>query len=348
MTFRDLLIAIGDYLRYFLRRWYWLVLGVALGVGYFVYTAKTTAPTYVAELSFLLNENKQSGIGASAILGSLGLGGGDGSTNTSAKMLQLAKSRRVLTEVLFDTVQLAGDRDLIANHMLDLYRTDLGWDEREELASFRFTDVTVAPEDRVANSVLKGLYGTLIKRDDGLLEVTSDDLSGMFTIKTVTLSPQMSIDLAEGVYQHLSDYYVTSTVADKRKTLDLLTHRADSIQTELEGKEVQLAATQDRSLGIPLRRGSVREQRLSREILILSTMYAEVVKNQEAAAFLLANQRPLFNLVDAPVEPLRTNRESIVMAVILGVLTGLLTVGTLLFVVKLVKDTLHPEPTTSA
>jgi len=118
----------------------------------------------------------------------------------------------------------------------------------------------------------------------------------------------------------------------------MLEERADSVKLELAAAEARLARFEDRSSNILLRQNIIRGQELNRQVLILSTLYAEVVKNKETAAFLLANEKPAFNLIDAPLEPLNKTTESWVSALVIGGLLGVILTGIVLFFTKLVRD----------
>ena len=51
-------------------------------------------------------------------------------------------------------------------------------------------------------------------------------------------------------------------------------------------------------------------------------MYGEIIKNKETSAFLLANEKPAFNLIDGPLAPLEAIGESWIKALVIGVLIG--------------------------
>lgn len=339
LTLKELILAIQDYARYFLRKWYWFVLGALVLGGVFFWNAYKAPVNYAAPLTFMLNQEKEASVGAGAILGSLGLGGGgDGGGNTSLKLLELGKSRQVLGRVLFDSATVDGKTQLIADHLIDIYGYHQEWEESEALKGFYFGDEMPTTDDRTGNRVFKSLHNRLVSEENGLMKMTVNELSGLFDLRVKTLRPELSIVLTEGIYSQLSEYFVTASVSGKEKTLRQLRERADSVKTELGVTEARLARFQDRSSRVPLRQETVRGQELNRQVLILSTMYAEIVKNRETAAFLLASEKPAFNLIDGPLEPLRPSRESWSSALIMGGLLGGVLMGIILFFTKLVRD----------
>lgn len=340
LTLKELILAIQDYTRYFLRKWFWFVLGAVVVGGLFFYIAFTEPVVYPAPLTFVMNNEQNKGVGAGAILGSLGLGKDDGG-GKAMQLLEMAKSRRLLGKVLFDSVTVDGKHQFVADHLIELYDYHTRWEDSEQKAGFLFEGVQPAPNDRVANSIFKDLHVLLINEEDGLLMATVDESSGVFEIRTATIQPELSIYITEGVYQALKDYFIKSITSGKQQTVEQLRLRADSIRQELIRAEALLARFQDKSRTITLRSNSSEGIRLQREVLILSSMYAEIVKNRETAAFLLANERPAFSVIDGPLEPLRAKRESLVRAVGIGAMLGVLLLGAILFFTKFVSDALR-------
>jgi hypothetical protein len=340
LTLKELVLAVQEYFYFFLSKWYWFVLGGLIVGGGFCYYAYSTPSVYTAPLTFMLNDEKEASIGAGAILGSLGLGGGGkgGGGSKVNKLLELGKSRKVLSRVLFDSVAINGNRKLLADHIIDIYGYHDNWQDSELLKGFYFGDGIPAPDDPVGNNAFKQLYNKLVTDDEGLLELEVDEFSGLFDLRANTLHPELSVALATGTYARLSEYFITASVSGKEETLAQLEERADSVKIELAKAEGVLARFEDRSSQVLLRKNTIRGQELNRTVLILSTMYAEILKNKETAAFLLANEKPAFNLIDAPLEPLAQTKESRIFALIIGGLLGVILTGIILFFTKLVRD----------
>lgn len=338
LTLKELILAIQDYFRYFLRKWYWLALGGLIVGSLFFYSAFTEPVTFSAPLTFMMNNEKESSIGAGAILGSLGLGGGGGEANSAMTLLEMAQSRQLLGKVLFDSARVEDKGDLIANHLIQLYDYHKQWEESEQLNSFLFRNGMPLPTDRVENSVFKQLYALLIRKDEGLFTASIDENSGVFSLQTTTVHPELSIAITERVYRELKSHYIQATTSGKKLTLEQLRLRADSVQTELNLAEGRLARFQDRSGTITLRSNTAEGTRLNREVMILSTMYAEIVKNRETSAFLLAIEKPVFNIIDGPLEPLFPIKKSVLFWLVMGFFIGIVAVLLFLYFSKLVNN----------
>lgn len=343
LTLKELILALAEYLRYFLRKWYWFLLGAVLIGGLFFYAAYTKSVYYSAPLTFLLNNDKEQSIGAGALLGSLGLSNSDKGGGKVAKLLELSKSRQVVGRVLFDSATVEGESRLIANHLINFYGYHEQWRENERLANFWFDVGQPRKEDHIGNQVFKSLYRRVIQEDEGVLSVSVDEVSGMLTLVAMTPKPELSIAIAEKAYAELTGYFVNASVSSKEESLRLLTLRADSVETALATMESRLARFQDRIAGIPLQQERIKGQQLQREVAILSTMYGEIIKNRETAAFLLENEKPGFELVDGPLQPLSANRVDWKRKVLIGITLGLLLTGILLFFSKLIFDAMRDD-----
>jgi hypothetical protein len=339
LTLKEFILVIQEYFVYFLQKWYWVVLGALVVGGIFFYNAYTTPVNYDASLTFMMNNDKGGGIGAGAILGSLGLGGGEG--GKASKLLQLGKSRKVLGKVLFDSAMINGKTQLVADHIIDIYDYDQDWEENAQLKGFRFGEGMPLKSNVVGNEVFKILYRKMIDEDEGLISLSIDESSGLSDLRANSLDPELSVVLVNQIFKELSEYFVATSISGKQETLAQLSERADSVKIELGIVEARLARFEDRSSQIFLRQNTVKGRELNRQVFILSAMYGEIMKNKETAAFLLANEKPAFNLIDAPLLPLRAIKESLVRALIIGGLLGGVLTTMVLFFVKLIREAVN-------
>jgi hypothetical protein len=341
LTLKELVLALREYFAYFLRKWYWIVLGgLSLGALFFL-NAYTAPVNYAAPLTFMLNDDKGPSLGAGAILGSLGLGGGEGGGGKAGKLLELGKSRKVLGKILFDSALIDGKTQLVADHIIDIYNYHEAWEESDSLRGFRFGAGMPANNDVSGNMAFKALYNKLIDEEDGLVTINANELSGLFELRANSLNPELSVVLVNQIFDELSAYFVATSISGQQETLTQLSYREDSVKTALGLAEARLARFEDRSSGILMRQETVKGQEFRRQVLILGTMYGEIVKNKATAAFLLANEKPAFNLIDGPLEPLYSDQESWIKALVIGGLLGGILIVLGLFFVKLFRDALN-------
>lgn len=321
LTLQELILSIRDYTKFAIGKWYVvLALSVAMAAAFGVYTYQQDV-TYQASLQFVLSDSEKPSLGASAILGSLGLSSGE--PNNMYKVVTICKSRLLLERVLFDSAYVAGQNDLIANHIIRSEAFHEVWEGSKNLADFLFEHSHYDERDRTEALAVKSLYNRIINPEVGLFDAMADQDAGIFTLTATTQDPDLSIVLVETVYDELTTRYVNVKVANKEATLNKLREKLDSVKTTLERNEAAYAMATDRGGSILLNRNRLSESRLLREIGILSTMYGEIVKNIETTTFLLDTEKPAFSIIDLPKLPLSAVTPNVRFKSITGAMVGI-------------------------
>jgi hypothetical protein len=126
---------------------------------------------------------------------------------------------------------------------------------------------------------------------------------------------------------------VQSKIKIKAANVALLQKRADSLGALLNRNTYSAAAAQQSLVDInpALRTAPVSAEIMSREKMMIATIFAEVVKNLELAKFTLQQETPVIQVVDRSYLPLQKEKESKLKGLLLGgILAGFLTVGFLL------------------
>ena len=154
--------------------------------------------------------------------------------------------------------------------------------------------------------------------------VTADynEDSNIMSLTAATTEEVLSFELARGLYESLSNYYVNKAVEKQLKTYRIVSAKRDSVMTALRSAEYQLASFKDRGRGLVFRTDQIAEMRLQREITALAAIYAEVAKNTEVADFALRNKTPFIQVIDAPVYPLRPVVYSLPRKILIGLILG--------------------------
>lgn len=323
-----------DLLQYYLCEiWHrkWWVAAIALVVAsLFVLNAWLTPKTYSAQVTFMINDDEGNALGGvGAILGSLGFGGSKGGKYNYEKIAQLTVSRKMLSEMLFAKATYKGKTDLIGNHFLDVYHVRDEWAADTLLKDYSFVtgkkDKKAAYRDQVAVFKLsKSLRGNPQAGEKGIISVKYDDESTILTLSAETISPSLSIIMANALYDQLSEFYIEKTLERQQATYDHVKGKVDSIYAELRGAENRLAGFQDQAHGLILNTSRLPREQLGRKVEMLYLMYGEAVKNMETAEFLLKNATPYFQVIDQPVEPLQPLGKSRLKALIIGGFVGVL------------------------
>ena len=316
---RDLFNLVGGYLLILRRRWLWLLIGGALLSGYMAYQASITPRVYAADLTFIVNEETNSGAGIGSILGQFGLGGGATQKYNTAKIIALGQSQKIMNELLLDTLVIGDEADLLANHIIKHQLLVQKWEMSPDV---KISASTLEELDYGERGLLKQLYLYLLESSERILSMRADGDTGILTVTAQSHSEELALRLAEEAYRRVSDFYTLESVSSSQASVERLQLKVDSIRGALESAEYRLAALIDTRQGITQRRDLVRQTQLNREVSILNIAYGEVLRNYETAAFALSTKTPFFQEVDMPFLPLQVTSRSALMQGIIGFIGG--------------------------
>ena len=164
ITLKELILKVREYWREVWKNRFLVLLISALFASIFLWRAWIAPVVYLAELTFMVNEDEGGGLGGVAsILGQFGLGGGSSGKFNLDKILELSRSRKIVSQVLFEEIEVDGKVDYIANHIIDEYAFHEDWeDDTKGLKDFYFINGEFEEFGRVENRALKLVYTKVI------------------------------------------------------------------------------------------------------------------------------------------------------------------------------------------
>jgi G-rich domain on putative tyrosine kinase len=346
ITLKELLSSISEYGNEIIKQWYIIVIFCIPTTGIMIYKAFRNRPEYYAKLTFMVNSDDSKSVGgaAASILGQFGLGGGDSKDNLD-KILALSKTNTILEKALFKKVIVDGVTDCYANQLIrDLFiheqwekdtsglkgflfsTTDLAKPNRKEsLTGYLYSDDNTNKLTRVESNALKALIDKLVGNEGevALFNSNYDKKTGIMSLTLNTHSEDLSIKLLEEIYLQLSKFYIDKTVEKQKRSYELVSAKADSIESALNGVEYRQADFEDHNRMILFEKAKLPKLRLNRDRTVLNLMYNEAVKNQELAEFSLKNKIPYVQAIDTPFPPIKPVKQSKVKALLTGLLLGL-------------------------
>lgn len=345
ITLKAILLGIKDYSVTVLRHW-WLIILIALPfAAWFAYVAYTTPTQFTARLTFMINEDEggAGGLGGLASQFGFNLGAGGGEFNKE-KIVSLSKSGRIIHPVIMDSIEIAGKSDLLGNHLLDIYGIRAKWKEagRKKFENFYFTHDSIPGFTRIENSVLKTCYGYIVgsAKRPALSTCSFNEDSGILTIKTKTLSEELSYQLTNSIYDKLSTFYIKQQTEPQQKSFAAIKAKVDSLNNLISAKEYELAKIKDANNNVILRQYRLREDRLQRELPAYALQYGTLLKNLENADFVLNSSTPFFQVIDAPFYPLGADKKVVLISLILGTILGGVVGVTFVIAKKIIQDAL--------
>ncbi|NNJ56263.1 MAG: hypothetical protein HKP14_09030, partial [Bacteroidia bacterium] len=318
-------------------------IAACIGAGVLGYYAISAKAYYEADLTFVVKSKNSGGGGLDNILGQLGWGANGGNANLT-KVKSVAFSKSVLKDALYDSAYINNHRDLLANHVAEIYGFKEQWTESNKLLKFskfevdqQYNDSNVT-QNVAFNSVLNLVRGSM--RNDGVLAIETNEATDMMSFKLRSLNEELSYNLSNSIFNSLNEFYLHDEVSNTQNTIASLRKETDSVGRLLKSKEYQLANAQDRNYGIILRKNQVNQEEIRRDINVLTGVYAQMRQNLELRQFGLMTNSSIFDVLEHPVLPLSKKRKSIPVYAMVGFGLGLVTALLFLVVRRFLLDEL--------
>jgi len=338
---KELVVNIQAWLAYFLSKWRILLLagllGGALGLAYSFWRQ----PLFKATTTFVLEASEGKGAlsqyaGMAAMVG-IDLGGSTGGLFQGDNILELYRSRKMLTQTLLsktypDSNELLIDRYIIYNGLRDK------WTDEPVLAEldFRREPTTLTPQYlRTRDSVLTDFVNAI---NEDILRVSKLDPNlSIVTVETTAPDEVFAKVFNENLVRHVNDFYVQTKTKKSANHIAILQQKVDSVRAVMEGAIYSAARVSDATPNLnPTRQvqriAPTQEAQFSAETN--KVMLSQLLQNLELSKMNLLQEQPLIQLVDQPVYPLLVDRVGKVKGIVVGgLLLGFLT----LFAIGLLK-----------
>ena len=323
ISLKELLLKLKEWWTYLLSQWK-LIIGVAfigalLGLAY----AWTSKPIYKAEFSFVLEDEKSSGLGGALGLASqFGLdlgGGGGGGVFAGDNLLELMKSRSMVQKALLSPVNIQGKDQSLAEYYISLKDMRKGWEGKAQLAALNYPiHADVSTFSRAQDSVLMDIHQDIIKN---LLSVAK--LDKKLSILKVTVNSENEIfskSFTEALLSVVSNFYVETKTKKSTANVAILQHQTDSVRNQLNRAISGVAQSNDAIPNLNAARQVLRSSGQQRQIDVQANtaILTELVKNLELSKLSLRKETPLIQVIDRPVLPLAVDRFGKAKGILMG------------------------------
>jgi len=331
-TLKDVFLTIRDY-KNELKRQLVLIISVVILfslIGY-IYSINQE-DKYVATLSFIV-EGDEDGLNLSSLGGmasqfGLDFGGGGSSSFSQQNVIELLKSRKIVEESLKKEYTISGKRYSLLEHYI------INNNIIEDSSEIKFDGIY---NDSITNIVWRQII-------DNKLEVSyQNDEANILNLNYSSFSSQFAKHFTESLIDEMSGMYSSYQTERIRFSLNNLKSRSDSVFSELQRSERNLARIKDRNTRVITASGRLDEIRYMREVQVLNTMYLELIKNTEIVKMNLLNETPIIQIVDTPILPLSIVKRSFMFWITIFSFLGFSIISFIIIIRKLVKDTLNEE-----
>lgn len=342
LTVKDLILKVQELGRYLRTQWL-VILGCGiLGGGLGIVASMMKGPMYVATLSFVLEEGSKGGsLGSYAgLASSMGFDLG-GSANSGIfagdNIIEFLRSRLMVEDALLKKITINGKQTNLVEYYIEITNLRKKWEKDKRLVSLHYP----AGQDRasfslVQDSVLSEIHEMILKRN---LTIAKPDKKLSF-INVSCMSPDetFSKEFTELLVQEATRFYIETKTQRSKVNVDYLQTKADSIMHLLDKKTYSAALEQDLNMNPARSVATVSREMVTRDKVVLQTMYAEVVKNLELSRMNMAQETPIIQVVDRPILPLKKERLSIPRGVATGLFAGMFISVFLLLAIRLYRS----------
>ena len=310
-----------------------LIVSISAGASY-IKDAK-----YKSELTFVVEDKQQSSplssmTGLASQFG-LDMFSNSNSTFSQKNIMELLKSRGVISKALMQTAYINNKQDLFIHHYLTIYNLTEEWNNDNKLKNLNFNDRLTVTHD----SITALIWDNIVEND--LFVNIKNDETDIIYLSFYCKNELFAKLFSESLIYEMSRMYISYQTKQSSNTIEFLQNRADSVFLELQVSEQEFARIKDINQRIIKASGRLKELQLMRNVEVLNTMYLELVKNLEISKMTLLNQTPIIQVIDKPILPLENTKTSIALVMMISFVLALLL--SILYIVlrKLVNDSLN-------
>ncbi|MRX48648.1 Wzz/FepE/Etk N-terminal domain-containing protein [Pedobacter puniceum] len=336
ISLKELILKLKEWYQYLLTKWRTIliagILGGALGLVY----AFIKKPVYTATTTFVLEEGESSGgLGAYAGIASMvgiDLGGGGGGIFKGDNIIELYKSRKMIQETLLSQDTFAGKQQLLIDRYIEFNKLREDWQEKPELVNLKFS-VDVKGYNRLRDSIM----GKIVEEINGsILQVAKPDKKlSIIKVDVKSKDELFAKSFADNIVAKVNQFYVGTKTKKSMENVAILQYQTDSVRRVLNKSIGGVASEIDANPNAnpafqTLRVGSQKRQV---DVQAAGAVYEELVKNLELSKITLRKEKPLIQVIDEPVFPLKVDKVGKAKGIFFGgIFLGFLT--TLFLIVK--------------
>lgn len=309
-----------------------LLMGIAIGAILGLTYSFIKSKTYTAKLTFIVEDSKASGGSmVSALAGQLGfdigsLSGGSGIL-AGDNVLELLKSESFIKKALLTNYSDSSDNGItLADQYANVYHWKEKWKNSEEVGkNINF----YASQNKVPRTEDSLLQVMILRISEKELNISKPDKKlNIFEIDATMRDEKLTQLFCERLLKIVTDFYIDTKINRLRRNVERLQTRSDSIG-RLLNKQTYESSNENKKL-IDLNpaysTSSVPAEITARDKMVLSTIYAEVVKNLEINKTALIQETPTVEIVDRPELPLKLNKVKWYAGLLQGCIAGFIIV----------------------
>lgn len=344
ISLKDMILGLNAWFKYLISKWKIILICGLAGAGLGLTYALVKKPDYKAELTFVLEDSRSSGLlsAYAGLASQFGLDLGNSGTSgvfSGDNILEFLQSRLMVEKTLLSPLMVGNKVTSLADYYIDIYELRKKWQEKEFLKDLHFPPGRNRfAYSRMQDSILYDIY-TKIANDNLIISKPDKKLS-FISVECTTRDEIFSKTFTERLVKEATSFYIATMTKRSQTNVDLLQAKADSLEALLNRKTYSVAKAKDLNLNPARQLAMVETEVVARDKLVLQTMYGEVIKNLEISKMSMAQEMPLIQIVDTPILPLEKVKFGKLKGLILGGFLGGFLIVLFLILRKLYRDIL--------
>lgn len=321
ISLRELILKIKGLFHFLLKKWIVILVFALLGAALGLVNSLLSKPKYVAQLTFAVQEKGSSGGGLAALAGQFGVNvGGTEGIFSGNNIIELLKSRHLIEKALLFPIKFEGKEQRLIQYYLDNVVPQKEVDSKKKLELISFPvelkrENFSRAQDSTLNVFTIGLKANLI-----ISKISKE--SSIIGVKFTSNDELFSKYLASILVDEVIKFYVQSRTEVPQNNLLKMETRADSVKQKLDYYMMKRAVDADRNVDAARQIIGVNRQKDELNIQMLSTIYAELIKNIEAVKLDIIRETPLIQIIDTPILPLEKVRLGKMKGMVIGGFLG--------------------------
>lgn len=323
ISIKGLVLKLGKLQHYLILKWKIILIAAILGSAIGLIYSILKKPTYKAELSFAIEDDKSSGGGLGAALGlasqfGIDLGESGGGVFSGDNLLELMKSRSMVEGTLLTPVTIKNKTETLADLYIIFNNYREKWDDNPALKDIKFIDQNRSNFSLQQDSVLGVFYKDIIKKTLSVDKI--DKKLSIVTVKVESENEFFSKYFTEILVKTVSNFYIATKTKKSAQNVAILQRQTDSVRRELNAALTGVASSADinPNANPSLQILRVPSQRRQVDVQANQAILTQLVANLEISKMSLRKETPLVQIIDTPILPLEKTKLSKIKAALVG------------------------------
>ncbi|WP_157963270.1 GNVR domain-containing protein [Algoriphagus litoralis] len=168
-----------------------------------------------------------------------------------------------------------------------------------------------------------------------IISLENDPKTGVITLQTETLSPEISAQVAVYVYNILSEYVIEFKTEKAKHNVEFIESQFQKAQNKFVETQNKLSSFRDRNQNLNFSTARAQEERLQAEFTLASNLYTNLAVQLDQARIKYQEDIPQLTIINPPVVSYQTSKPNIPLIMAVSIFMGILLGATWVLILYL-------------